>query len=352
MNFLKNYPFYYHIKMKNGRIEFIDLTKGICMLLVVWTHTVSQFTITNVIIRETNSIITSFYMPLFFIISGMFAKSNLSLKSFLFNKVNTVFFPFLFFYVISFVTAVFVSEILHVKLNNEFSFYNIFAIFESKSFSNGALWFLSAIFFSSVFFYLISVVTKKNEVLRIIAILLLSSLGFCWHQLFSFRPPFYIDTALTALLFLYFGEQLINYLKLFSTHKYSKKITLVFSILLTIFLKDFGGAMVSNAYATNIILFYIVGLTGTLFILSLSSFFKKGCLLEHIGKYSIIVLCTHYFLITPLKLIFRLFVHNQIYLSILIFSSIILLMFPVIYLFKKYLPVFVGLKPVFQINCK
>lgn len=338
--------------MKNSRIEFIDLSKGICMILVVWTHTVSQFTITDVIVRETNSIITSFYMPLFFIISGMFSKSNLSLKSFLFNKINTVFFPFLCFYVLSFVTVVFVSEILHIKLNNEFSFYNIFAIFESKSFSNGALWFLSALFFSSIFFYLISVGTKKNEVLRIIAILLLSCLGFYWHQLFPFRPPFYIDTALTALLFLYLGEQLIKYLKLFNTHKYSKQLTLLFSLLLIILLKDFGAAMVSNAYSTNIILFYIVGLTGTLFIISLSSFFKKVSILEHIGKYSIIVLCTHYFLITPLKLIFRVFIHNQIYLSILIFLSIILLMFPIIYLFKKYLPVFVGLKPVIQINYK
>lgn len=334
--------------MINDRIEYLDITKGICMLLVIWTHIVSQFQIDNTVILIIKEIVTSFYMPLFFIISGMFAKSNLPFTLFLKKKINTILFPFIIFYIISFIFSFFVSEVLNIELNNKFSFFNLFAIFETKSFSNGALWFLSAIFFSSIIYYVISRVIQKSQIIGILALVLLSSLGFYWNKLFDFRLPFYIDTALTALLFFYCGEKIIKYLYTRNNYKYAKHLMLGLSLIMTFALKGFGGAMVSNGYSMNIIFFYLVGISGTFLVISFSSLLKKARIVEKIGKYSIIALCTHYFLITPLKLIFRTVTDNNILLSFLIFIAIYFLMIPIIYLFKRYLPFFVGLSPIIR----
>lgn len=53
-----------------ARIEYIDITRGLAMLLVILGHC-------NMFIdAPLNKFILSFHMPLFFFISGIFAKST------------------------------------------------------------------------------------------------------------------------------------------------------------------------------------------------------------------------------------------------------------------------------------
>ena len=54
--------------MKN-RIDYIDAARGIAMLLVILGHCCSSNT------GVVNRTVLSFHMPLFFFLSGMFAKN-------------------------------------------------------------------------------------------------------------------------------------------------------------------------------------------------------------------------------------------------------------------------------------
>lgn len=75
------------------RIEFIDLAKGICIILVVLLHIVPSANIPELrFIR----------IPLYFILSGLFFKDYGSFRNFLKKKVNNILIPFLFFYVVSY----------------------------------------------------------------------------------------------------------------------------------------------------------------------------------------------------------------------------------------------------------
>lgn len=64
----------------NKRIEYIDTARGIAILLVVLGHCLPSTT------GVTNRVILCFHMPLFFFLSGMFAK-NCTLPEF-FGRVR------------------------------------------------------------------------------------------------------------------------------------------------------------------------------------------------------------------------------------------------------------------------
>ena len=79
----------------SDRVEFIDLAKGICILLVVFSH--SAFDYGN----RFDTAMTSFRMPLYFVLSGLFFKEYHGFGEFFVKKVNKLFIPFAFFYVLS-----------------------------------------------------------------------------------------------------------------------------------------------------------------------------------------------------------------------------------------------------------
>ncbi|MBR5149733.1 MAG: acyltransferase family protein, partial [Bacteroidaceae bacterium] len=72
----------------NKRIEFIDLAKGICILLIIMGHTGIQVDITG---------ITAMRTPLYFALSGLFFKDYGGFLPLLVRKTNKILIPFLFF---------------------------------------------------------------------------------------------------------------------------------------------------------------------------------------------------------------------------------------------------------------
>ena len=77
----------------SSRIEFIDLAKGICVLLVVVGHVGVNIAIPG---------LENVRMPLYFILSGLFFKSYDGRKNFLIKKTNKILIPFLFFYLLGY----------------------------------------------------------------------------------------------------------------------------------------------------------------------------------------------------------------------------------------------------------
>ena len=76
-------------KKSSARIEWIDLANGICIILVVLFHVCHEYPL------EVQ--ISSFRMPLYFILSGLFFKQYEGFIGFLKRKTNKLLIPFLFF---------------------------------------------------------------------------------------------------------------------------------------------------------------------------------------------------------------------------------------------------------------
>ena len=75
---------------QSRRIDFVDLTKGVCIILVVMAHVGGAFEQ-----LDTNSMLSCFRMPLYFFISGVFFKSYEGLLGFILRKQIDYSFSFL-----------------------------------------------------------------------------------------------------------------------------------------------------------------------------------------------------------------------------------------------------------------
>ncbi|WP_202793322.1 acyltransferase family protein, partial [Escherichia coli] len=137
--------------MQNAnRNEWVDYAKGFGIVLVVYEH-ISRGLYNSGIISDTkwfhfiDSLIYSFHMPLFFFLSGLFLMKSLQVRGlpyFIFNKIDTILYPYLIWSVSLFLNFILISLILSLKeklkINTTiviaFSF--LFAIFIYLAFSN------------------------------------------------------------------------------------------------------------------------------------------------------------------------------------------------------------------------
>ena len=92
-------------QQENRRIEFIDLTKGLCIMLVVMMHVGGAFDG-----LATGPVLSSFTMPLYFFVSGLFFKSYEGFGGFLARKVDKLLVPFLIFYLGAFLLMYGISK--------------------------------------------------------------------------------------------------------------------------------------------------------------------------------------------------------------------------------------------------
>ena len=110
---------------KHERIDFVDLTKGICIILVVMSHIGGAFDQ-----LDYNSMLSCFRMPLYFFISGIFFKSYEGLFGFVIRKINKLIIPFLFFYISSFLLKYIVWKIAPGVFHLPVSWKELLIVFE------------------------------------------------------------------------------------------------------------------------------------------------------------------------------------------------------------------------------
>jgi fucose 4-O-acetylase-like acetyltransferase len=330
----------------SDRLQFIDLAKGIGMVLIVFNHVATNFS--NNLFSETNvcRMVLSFYIPLFFFLSGLFFSVKNDFLSFLKIKINRLLIPFLFFYIITFlITAI--LYLLGMEVKNDFSWTNILIVFHQDVFSNNAIWFLLALFWMNLFYYPISKI--KKGYIKIFCITFLALIGYTIREgsKYSINIPLYIDTAMTACPFLYFGDL---FRKCEGLNIRMNKFVLLFMCILMLLIDYLLGqsmSMVSNV-VPNFFLLYIAGMGGSLCVLFLSKLINKMPLISFIGENSLMVLCTHLIILTP---IFKLITHFNLnfWISAFLILNIILLSYYAIVPFlNKVIPWFVGRKNLIE----
>lgn len=252
---------------KSERIPWIDLAKGITIVLMVLGH--------SNLPKIIHYWIFSFHMPLFFILSGMTTNWNkLDSLGFLCIKLKKLGLPFFIYSTI----CLMVIQILNLS---------------SLSWSNGwgefALWFVPVLFVALIIVKLINLNNAKIKLL-IFFILPIISVTF---KLLSINLPWNMSVAPYGAFFIMLGDYLkgkLSYLK-FSYLYWWSLITLIFSLTISIF----WHLDMAHNQCVPIIPLTIGAISGSLFIFSVSkiidfSYSKFSNLFQSIGRETFVIL--------------------------------------------------------------
>ena len=158
----------------NKRIDFVDLTKGICIILVVMAHIDGAFAK-----FDESSMISCFRMPLYFFISGIFFKSYEGFAGFLIRKINKLLIPFTFFYITAFLLKYVVWKIAPGVFHLPVQWSEMLVIFHGHDLIkfNPPIWFLIALFNCNILFYLIHFLRNKHLNLMFTSTLLIGAVN-------------------------------------------------------------------------------------------------------------------------------------------------------------------------------
>lgn len=333
-----------------NRIEFIDLAKGICILLVVQIHVYGDTSV------DVFKMMSLFRMPLYFVLSGLFFKTYDGFFSLFKKKTNKLLIPFLFVFVFTIIPLhVFFDYIIGNKC---FSLNDLFFEEYGRLYHgiNGAVWFLLCLFQINLYFYLIVVISKNNNCLIILLSCLIGSIGY-YIDYYNYYLPLWIDSSLTALPFFVFGYEIRKFTNILE-NEFSLRNVFVLVISLFILISvycicggtDFFIGFDDNHFKINILGLYVGGVSGTMCILMVAKYFKKLPIVSYIGRYSIIVLSTHLlFIFLARNLFYQLKIDQEdVIINTILFVVIVLLSIPTIVFVKKYLPYWFAQKDLWK----
>ena len=338
--------------MNDTRIKWIDILKGIGIILVVVGH--ANWLFTNATPSTfIQKYIYSFHMPLFFFLSGylFINKKYSNYKKILILKFKTLLIPYFFFSIIPVLYNIMVT----LKYNgNLFNYQTIIiqVLYLKKTIVvwDEPLWFLVCLFVVEILYYSISGY-KWNT--KIIILLFCAYGGYRLSSVANFYVlPWSIGIALTSIIFYAMG----NY---FRHSKIGHKITLpnrlIFCIFFTInlIIGGFQNIYVSMYYLVygNLFYFYLASFSGIIAYIQISQFIKKNNFLtsifEYYGRNSIIILCTHYFV---LKFLQNMHITDSLFLNYTPLKGYLnalitlLLSIPSIFIINRFFPCIFGRK--------
>ena len=333
------------------RLDFIDLAKGLCIMLVVWHHVVSTWGYPS---YPGQLMCSSFRMPLYFFLSGLFFKSYDGFLDFTRRKTNKLLIPFVFFFITTSCLLAFVLAHFHLRTNPGSSVWLSF--FWQENFPNLPIWFLLSLFWANLLFYLLTLLSKnifgkwifrkvpaeKGTLGALVAMsALIGITGYCLGH-FDTNIPMFLDTAMTSVPFFCLGHLAFRYTNLLKPNRFDKwNIPLALGgFALTYWLADSPVFYVSNSFGLSIWRLYLCGLLGTISIILFSKAVKKIPLVSYFGRYSIMILLTHGWVQWAfIQVLQRNQVHWPVQLSLtLVFVLTMLLYLGIIPFMKRFMP--------------
>ncbi len=271
------------------RIEYIDIAKGLAMLLIIAGHSLCEGYVQNAIY--------SFHVPLFFFVSGYFFKEK-RMHDLVRSNFRRLMVPY-------FITCalVVVDSILKVSVGKGWggviraliaAFYCCGLSVDYGAFripSCGALWFLPALFFAMLF---LNFAVSTKHPFRVIAAV--SAVSWASAQIFIF--PLGIQTGGFASLFLYVGfveRNKLGLLDVIDRHKW------ILALLVLVWLPCFywGGLLEMVLARTPVLPLNLVGAFCGVYIFlylckaieSLELPFQQMFVV--FGQSTLVVLCVH-----------------------------------------------------------
>ncbi|MBB6671718.1 acyltransferase family protein [Cohnella nanjingensis] len=291
--------------MPPRRIDWLDVAKGIGILLVVLGHTGSTS-------RAATNYVFSFHMPLFFVISGyLFTAGKYDFKTYAARKTKSLLVPYLVFAVLSYgfwlgagrkfgadadLDIPLLQPLLGIFYANGHGHWLIF---------NTPLWFLPCLFLVEIGFFGLSKLIRRERYLWL-ALLALSAAGYLDSLYMPVRLPWGADVALTAIVFYGIGhlaKRHAHSLDAFSAAPV-RAAALAACALAGYFLSEANGRvdMNLNRYG-NYVYFYLAAFAGVAALFLLAQFVRRSGALRFLGENSLFIMATHMLLLSFVKAI-------------------------------------------------
>ena len=321
------------------RIAYIDFMKGLCIILVVAFH-----------INPTafgdpyGYMLQQFRIPMYFFLSGLFFKLYGGFFDFARKKINNIIIPLILFLLLG-VIYCFGRNLLenHLSIGKALSLLPLNPIR-----NNTPLWFLVVLFEVNIIYYLLQKFLPRW--LTIVVAILLSAIGYIIVRT-GYNLALYLDIALVAMPFFVLGSE-SRRMGLLEKGPHVV-VRVVFAVVVGVILFFFAQRinMLHRIYPSYFRLYMLPSLS-IMALLFLCQYIKRPVpVISHLGRYSIMVLGTHYFLIGPFKLVIARFLPQLVDSSwhlFVVLLFVIILEYPVIYLLRKYLPRFTAQEEFFH----
>lgn len=282
---------------KKHRIIYLDIAKGVLIVLLVFAHFRSALNKTDFendyfkYVYGWNSIFTCFYMPAFFLISGYCSNFNKDLKTFLKSLFKSLVLP-----------------LFALSLLNDTS-YALMVTKQDLATAllktiklGGTLWFIQALIIAKVICYIIQKALTSRIVMLIVMLVLLT-VGVALHQFNIGTNPFYYQHGLVASFFvalgLYLKENQAIYEKAL---KYSLYAYPLLSLINFWYSPNITASL--SVWLKVLPLFLVLSVCGTLFLMAVCKKIKECSFLEFWGENSLVVYALHF---APLVFFFSLF---------------------------------------------
>ena len=273
-----------------NRLQYFDIAKGIALIAVVLGH---------IGIRSINSVVYTFHLPVFFIVTGYFINKKRSILDFIKNKARYLLLPYALICIIYFFFAKISGIDLSVK---QWLVSALYAAGDSytEPFTVQAIgvpWFLWAAFWASCFLRL-SLEFKPQ--LRILFVGLLFAFGY-YTPKYLFWFPLSIQAGACALFYMYIGWLVRSSnisTSLIRTTEYGKVVVIIAFFVWLCFMKNFTAFWMVHSNLGNGFMDIFGSLCGSLIIILLSMVLSKKTyfiskLLSFIGENGILWMTVH-----------------------------------------------------------
>lgn len=304
--------------LKTKRIDFLDIAKGIGILLMVIGHCIPIYS-------AINRYIYYFHMPLFFIISGIcYNSKKYTFLSLLKKRIKQLMIPFVTFFVLLIPFCLVFDK--YYELNT--------FIYRAPY----TMWFLLILFLVEINYYWLRIISS-NIVMRFVLIIFF----FCVSSFFSMKNihlPYSLDALCAGISFFAIGNLCQN--KIHSVNFLSGFICLIIIGIITL-VSDTRYNMQNNTFG-GFLYGYIPCLLGSFGIISVSRYIEKyKCSsLIYIGKNSLSIMIFHFPLLILSDIYLKPLVPFHILYKILEISLIIILSLIIGSFVKKNCPIIIG----------
>lgn len=268
------------------RLDYIDITKGLAIILVVYSHSVYP---------DPISYTYAFYVPVFFFCAGFTSsKKNFSLKDNFIRHAIKLLKPYLFFNII--LILFFHSFSLRALLGVLYSRYSLYPLGTSTDIcnlfiaGNYPLWFLTSMVISYLLYYLI-IYFPRHQYYIISLYLIIAAM----MENLPILLPWSIDTAPITAIMMYAGTTFRqHYLDSFNNRRFTPIVCLAIVVYLLLLPLCHDINLSVRMYGPSMVTYLLAAIIGSISLIASARLLQGsfvGSTLQHIGRHSLTIFC-------------------------------------------------------------
>ena len=294
------------------RLHYIDIAKGLLILMVVYVHTQNLAVAQGV----NNSVIDfipktyfykPFFMPAFFVITGMCSDFNKKIKDFVISNAKALLIPA--------ILLLFVRMAIRFMLTGTFNGMEGHELISWRALYNLGKynWFLTALFTTKLMFYGVHSISKTFKsrlaivvALHILGVLLIDLVFSKYGEEIVFRDFYFYQHALIYLLYIEIGYDIAK--KNLHISPLWQNMLIYFAIMTLYCVLNRRMPFVTYTISIPIldmIPHLVLSVCGSIMIIQIAKKINNWTIAEELGKHTLVIYCLHFQFVLSFYEIFK-----------------------------------------------